>query len=254
MAVGAKKHKTKIEIYSTVEYELFDLMPSNRPIKETQVAKLMKLIRRKNELHKWPMQVSPEGRVLDGQHRLEAARRLEKAIYYYIDEDETEIEDIALSNWAVMKWSNRDYLHHWCAKGAEHYLVLQDFLNKHPWMSTSVASVVCLGKNSNKQLTRGERENFVTGNYEIRDMTYAMAFARAMGDFICIVPHSKDRNFMAAVSAMIRLAHYQHERMMQQVDRAVHLLTRCPDKESYLRQLEAVYNYYSSEESRTRFF
>jgi hypothetical protein len=245
---------TEVVVYKTIQYDLFSLIPSNRPIYPVHLKRLKKLIAENNKLEQNPIRVTPSGKVLDGQHRLRAAEELSTPIFYFIDESKTSIPDIAMENWAVRRWSKRDHLNYWCEHGKEHYLALRDFLDKHDWMTISVAVAVCRGKQSNTYLGGAGREDFAMGRYRITDMSFGCKFAKAMGDFVAVTDVAKHKPFQTAISYLLMRKDYDHERMLLQLDKFGGKIKKVVDKIEYLRQLETIYNYRSREDNRVRFF
>ena len=252
--LGVGHKAAEVIVFETIEHDLFSLIPSNRPIYPVHLKRLKKLISENNKLEQNPIRVTPDGEVLDGQHRLRAAKELGVPIFYYIDETETSIPDIAMENWAVRRWSKRDHLNYWCEQGREHYLALRDFVDKHDWMSISVAVAVCRGKQSNSYLGGAGREDFAMGRYKITDMRFACRFASAISDFITITDVAKHKPFQTAVSYLLKRTDYDHERMLEQVERYEGRVRKVVDKNEYLRQFETIYNLHAREKSRVRFF
>lgn len=70
----------------TKNYNIFKLVKGNREINETHVKTLMEEISKMNLLHIQPILVTKDMEVIDGQHRLEAARRLGIPVCYQIVE------------------------------------------------------------------------------------------------------------------------------------------------------------------------
>ena len=109
-----KYSKTAIE--SSYDYELFSLLPNNRPIKEAHIKRLVEKIKIKDL--KQPIQINQEFQILDGQHRFYAYQQLKLPIPYFINNSVSEI-DIAVLNSTTSKWSDKDYLHYWLGKEKE---------------------------------------------------------------------------------------------------------------------------------------
>ncbi len=248
-----KSEPISTEIFQTTEYDLFGLIPCNRPIYPQHLKRLISAIESNNMLRQHPIRVRPNGMVLDGQHRLMAAQELGIPIYYYIDEDKTDLKDIALESAIRRTWSNADIMNLWVGLKYPHYLTLQGFIDKHPWMTISVAIAVCQGRQSNSYIKGKNREDFIAGKYKITDMAYATKFAAAIGDYMEYINFGKHKKFMQTVSYLIRHPDYDHVRMMAQMDRAGHLLTKQFTKNDYLRAVEKVYNYRRTKK-RVRFF
>lgn len=239
-----KEVKSEVEVYETSDYGLFDLVPGNRKVVRDHTLTLKRAIEKRNLLHLYPIIVSPEGKVLDGQHRLAAARELKVPLFYVVSENGTDIMDIALTNHASKHWTREDYLTYWCEKGKEHYVVLKEFWGKYDWMSLSTASAICVGEPANSTLSNTQRNLFNQGEYKIMDMRFATMFASACKDFLAVFKFATERPFMAALSELLRNSRYDQERMKEKLERYPGMLIRCPDKTRYLEVLEELYNYH----------
>src|ERR1700742_2697053 len=98
-------------IKSTNDYTIFKKSPSNRDIEDPHVRSIMASISIKDMLHLRPILVNSNMEVLDGQHRLEAARRLNAKIYYQI-ETKSEDADIILLNAHQKNWKTECYFNY----------------------------------------------------------------------------------------------------------------------------------------------
>jgi hypothetical protein len=98
-----------ITIHKTTDYGQFKLfIERNRPVLTDRVYNSVKL---NNKLENNPILVTKDLYILDGQHRLDAARRLQVPIYYKIDPSGNE-EDIAIYQ-KQTPWTMKDYLRYY---------------------------------------------------------------------------------------------------------------------------------------------
>jgi len=117
-----------MEIHSTKDYSMFKIADYNREINGGHVRTLEKAITLKNLLSNNPIKVSKDFVVLDGQHRLMAAKALELPIFYEIHE-ELDDESVIFLN-ISRKWGHQDFLNYYCKKGYPEYIKLRDFCKK----------------------------------------------------------------------------------------------------------------------------
>lgn len=117
---------TKLD--ETIDYDVFIKHKSNRKTDEKLVSKLTNAIQSKNLLSTHPILVDKEFHIIDGQHRLEAARRLGLAVSYIIDET-AEVKDMITVNTNVKPWTIVDYLNYYVEQGYSEYLLLNEFIN-----------------------------------------------------------------------------------------------------------------------------
>ena len=114
------------EVMKTGDYSIFKKHPNNRPIDQGNLKRIISSIKSLNLLKFRPILVDSEMRVVDGQHRLEAAKTLGKEVFYQINETSTH-EDIALLNAAQKRWSMKEYTDYYASLGNENYSKLKSF-------------------------------------------------------------------------------------------------------------------------------
>ncbi len=74
----------ELQIKKTNNYNLFKFHPLNRPVTKDHINDLVVSIKRDNQLDINPIIVDSEHRIISGQHRFEAAKRLALPIYYIV--------------------------------------------------------------------------------------------------------------------------------------------------------------------------
>jgi hypothetical protein len=89
-------------------------------------------------------------KVIDGQHRLEAARNLNLPVFYQINEEATHY-DIALLNSNMKRWANIDYVNYYASLGKQSYINLKNFC-----IENKVTPSIFI------QLLKGDRQNNLT--------------------------------------------------------------------------------------------
>lgn len=113
------------EALKTADLSIFKKHESNRQICPPNLRHLVESIRGCNMLSFRPIMVDSEMRVIDGQHRLEAAKILGLEIHYQIKEDAVN-GDIILINFQK-KWELEDYINYYCSLGNQEYMKIRDF-------------------------------------------------------------------------------------------------------------------------------
>lgn len=115
----------------TKDYETFKIYPGNRPIDKTNVEQLVSSISENNLLEQRPILINENMEILDGQHRLEAAKILQVPIFYEIKIGGNH-KDIVFLNSTQKNWKKIDHLRLY-SEGIfnENYILLQKFMNEH---------------------------------------------------------------------------------------------------------------------------
>lgn len=149
------------QIQQTKEYAKFSYFDVNREIKESHVKALVKAIIKDNKLHQYPIVVDSRYRVINGQHRLEAAKQLQTPIFYIVDEDAT-IDDIVTGNTTVRQWHAQEYLDYYIKKGNKNYILLNEFADEYR-LSIAISRKVLVGTFSGNDQ---EIKEFNEGKFE----------------------------------------------------------------------------------------
>lgn len=120
--------KTNGLVEKTTNYSKFKLREDNRKIDPNHVKNLKMHIEQSNELHLVPIIVNSDMEVIEGQHRLTAAKELNVPVYYLVDNDYRP-EKMIMFNTTQKKWTPEDYLNYWISHGRSDYQKLKDFMD-----------------------------------------------------------------------------------------------------------------------------
>lgn len=237
-------------VQHTTQYHLFSLLDANRPLNQGHVQKLVEQIRQNNLLHIRPLDVTPELEVIDGQHRLAAAKELGLPVYYRITQQLTEA-DIASLNTASKNWLGVDYLHYWTEKGQPAYVALTDFRQRHPRISFSNAKMMVSGSTNNRAA------DFRAGTWQAGQLEKAEQVAGLIERIAAETPFKQaaDTRFVAAVyHCAANVAGFKPEHFMGRILRQPRALVPCATHKQYLELFQEIYNYNTTQEHRVRFF
>ena len=135
--------KSKQIIYNTEDYNLFKLIKENRAIDQRHVKKLTESMSKKTIFN--PILVNSKHEIIDGQHRLEALKKLCKPIDYTIIDDATH-NDLINLNTNNKNWKNPEFLQFYVKKGFEEYRNLEFFIKKY---KLSIANACCIIEETN---------------------------------------------------------------------------------------------------------
>lgn len=133
-----------MKIAKTKDYDSFKFIMSNREIDQHHVKRLTRSIQRKNLLFIRPLIVNDKMFVIDGQHRLAAAKVL-KADVYYVKVPGLQKADIAVLNTAQKNWTRTDFINFYATEGNENYKQLAAFIDKYYWLSPSAIIKIASG-------------------------------------------------------------------------------------------------------------
>lgn len=115
---------------STKDYDIFKKLHGNRPVSNRHVRNLIESIKRENLLKYHPITVNENFEVVDGQHRLEAAKKLGIHIHFIVKVGST-YKTAGVLNFATEEWSFYNYLENFSKNGYPDYIKVSDFIDKH---------------------------------------------------------------------------------------------------------------------------
>ena len=234
-------------VHSTKVFNQFTFDPTNRPINDVHLEQLYDAVSAKNLLAEFPILVTPEGVVLDGQHRLKVAEALDVPIYYIISTNMT-VEDVPETTGNVVRWKFADYMHAWAKRGKPEYIRLKDFLAAHPWIPIATA----VGLTTYGDRTGGTKR-FQRGEYVCNDLEWAGMVASAVLDFKPYASFYHFPVFIQSVGMLFEHEGYDHQRMIAKMGYMSRKLVRCPDVPAYMAMFTEIYNYRTYADNRIIF-
>ena len=113
----------------TKDYNIFKKMSGNRALDPCNLKKVINSIRLSNLLEHRPILVNAKMEVIDGQHRLEAAKVLGLEIYYTVKNDASP-DDMHILNSAQKVWGLDDHLSFHASTGKLNFQKLAKFCEK----------------------------------------------------------------------------------------------------------------------------
>lgn len=234
-------------IEQTKNYQMFKFDKSNRPVDQRHLSMLTDAIRNRNLLKEFPILVTADHVIIDGQHRLRAAEKLNVPIFYVVTKNMT-AKDAASVNNVTERWSNSDWLHSWIAQGNQEYVKFSKFLQRYPWITQSVAmNLVSYGDRT--QLA----SKFKNGTFVCNDLEFAEKVLCGVLDFKPHTTFYRQAAFVGAVACLFEHAAYDHNRMMARLEYSSRKMVKCADVQGYLDMFEDIYNYRTREGFRAEF-
>lgn len=224
-------------VHSTTNYDQFGYLEANRPIDWNHVERLYDAINTNNMLATYPIVVNKDNMVMDGQHRLEAARALEVPIYYVVS-NSVDVLDIAIANANSKSWTSTDYLHHYCKMGSKEYMKVRDYIDRYPFITVSSA----LGIMASYQ-TMSTHHSFRRGDYVVNRPRFAEKVAQAIESLKPYIDFYGQVKLQKAITNLMLNPSYEHSRFLAKMEYLSNRMTKCADTESYIELIEDIYNY-----------
>lgn len=124
----SNQDKVVKKVYSTKDYGKFKYLNQNREVTDTHVQRLVGEIKEVGQLN--PIIVNSEMEVVDGQHRLEACKKI-KCNLEYIVVDTTAMKAVLSINNVNKRWTLLDFIHKHASLGNEEYLYLKEHIEEY---------------------------------------------------------------------------------------------------------------------------
>ena len=183
--------------------------------------------------------------VVDGQHRLEAAKIAGKGIWFMVEDS---IPNTAKGIFNAAKkynrdakaWGKSDYVHGLAKQGNENYQQLIDFRKKYPMFSQTEAEMF-LTNSGTKSIGRAD---FADGKFKVKDIDKAEMMAN---NILKLAPFFKDYDSSVFVRTMLTIIEkkpeFDFDRFLHKVNLRPGMLKKQGNKESYVLLIEDIYNF-----------
>ena len=229
-------------IKSTSDYDIFKFREDNREkIDYNHVKRLVLSITQKNLLELRPICVNRKMEIIDGQHRLLAAKELGVEVFYEVKADLVK-EDIILMN-ISKSWSLPDYHNFYVKNDYEEYKKLNEFMIKHG-ISLKVALCIILGR------TQVVFDNFKNGTFEfeteencLEDMDFAWETINLIRKFNGQSPYTNTIRFWRPLLKLIREPGFNIEHWRNNSKKMIERFSSRVSEKDYTEMLTQIYNY-----------
>lgn len=230
-----------MKIIETNDFSIFKLHPDNRQLSPALVERF-KIALQKNNLTKFrPIIIDNENRILDGQHRLEAAKSLGIKIWYTVKEDAIETDLIDINNTGEV-WKFKDYLNYYCKKGNANYLTLRELIKKYGLRDRVVVTFI-------KNYTY---DSFKKGTIEVcfqEKVTEVMDTYLEILNWINIsIPYDQKAyirliGFTVGLINFLNYENVNHQFFIKKLKQRSEILTTQSSSSKYVQLFTKIYNY-----------
>lgn len=228
-----------IQVFETKNCDQFKKLNGNRSLNESQVDGIINSI---DEVgyQPVPILVNEKMEVIDGQHRLEAAKRLGIPIYFIIKPGAGAREVMQL-NLRRGNWTVYDFIGFYSANGNGNYIKLNRYAKEHPDIGI-IDIAMCLSDSKSRNIQRPLRE----GKYQIVETEEAIGCLRFIDD--CIHPLSTiqggEQQYIPILVGLYKMNLIDEDRMRTAINQYAATMASAYNANDALTELQNVYNYY----------
>lgn len=248
-------------VYKTYNLSIFRQIEGNRIPNLQHIRRLSESIRVYGMMCN-PILVNEKMEVIDGQHRLLAAKEAESFIYYIIMHGYS-LNEVHTLNLNQKNWTKKDFMEGYANMGIDSYIKLRDFVNKNNDYSFSDCIAFCSNTSagSNSSITQAMRQDkkynqseiFESGTWKGKDFLKAQDWAHKIR---LLKSYFADYNHSVFVGTMITLFYNQNfdfNEFLHKVCIQPSKLVICANRDQMKIVIEDIYNYKSRNKVNLRF-
>ncbi len=237
---------SKVKVYLTNEYKIFENVDGNRPLNKNKIQRIIDEIKAGNDiLDEVPVlvkEVKNKLQVLDGQHRVDIARQLKRPVHYIIHKEQMTLHNVAKVNSNVEKWNGQNFIDAYVKCGNENYKKLDEFRKKYGFAIGPCLTLLHHGRliadfGASAEVSR----QFETGIFEVKKYKEACQLAEICKSFEAFNAWTS-RNFIIAISRIVAANKCELDILLTKFNKNPKALLVQTTWRNYLTNLEEIYN------------
>lgn len=221
------------------------LSSANRDVLRPQVDRIKKLIEKYGYVQSSPIIVDPDGLIIDGQHRYIACKELQIEPPIVVEES---FDLTPILNSSQMRWTLKDYVKYYSAKGYEHFAIMEQIC-KSKGLKPGVVYNIVFGKNVERTgMGRGEYQ------YPLKDGTFKFPDISDKGlakierkidkvmNLVTLLDLPKTDRLIVAISRLAKDKNFAFDTMEAKIGYQRARIYRCSTIQEYMQMLANIYN------------
>lgn len=241
-------------VYKTSDLSIFKSLDGNRIPNLQHVRRLSESIKQ-NGMKCNPIIVNENLQVIDGQHRLLAAKEA-KSFIYYIMLKGYNLNDVHTLNLNQKNWTKKDFMYGYADMGIESYVNLKRFVeNNNDYtftdcvafcQNTSVGNSRTLAiqtKLGNK--VKEDTQIFEQGTWKCGDMKLAQDWANKIRAIKIYYNGYNKSSFVGTMITLFCNKNFNYNEFIHKLSLQPTSLVDCANREQYKSLIEDIYNYKS---------
>jgi len=237
-----------MEIKVTKDYSVFKRIKQNRTKNESHVKKLMRSF--KEEMLITPITVNSSFEVIDGQHRLEVCKRLNLPVYYFVAHNYGESQMQRLNS-NSKNWSAKDFVYSMCQKQNQDYIYLREFMREFNVSASTAVSLLSGGMGSAGSDTLSV---FKEGRFKVTHRDWANRIGDLINGCFKYSDKARTRSFISAICHCAKNPKFKDSEFLHKLSLKKWDFSHCSGKDSFLIEIERVYNHKRQDKVGLRYF
>ncbi len=250
------------KVYFTKRLNGFKSLEGNRIVNIKHVNRIAESIRKNGFLIN-PIIVNSRMEVIDGQHRLQAAKEQDVGIYYIVARGYS-LNEVHSLNLNQKNWTAKDYMNGYANMGVEPYVKLQKFHGENNDFSISNCIAMCSNISGGRAYTltqkhrvdgkgKGTKQVFEEGTWKGKDFDLAQNYAdkiRALKDYY---QGYKRSTFVGVMISLLNNENFDYRHFVHKLKLQPTKLVDCANRPQYRLLIEDIYNWNTSQKVNLRY-
>jgi hypothetical protein len=233
------------EVNVTSDLGIFTKIKGNRPENPQHIKRLAESIRTFGMLIN-PILVNKNYEVIDGQHRLAAAKLSHSNIYYIIVEDYG-LKQVHALNLNQKNWSAKDFMVAYAKQNERSYVLLLDFYERHAVFTLQDCIMMC-SNNAHCMSYSGQKKYntknvFNEGTWEAKDMGLAEEWAENIKLVKQYYRGYTRTTFVGTMLGLFKHPNFDFSEFLGKLKMQPTALVDCANREQYRDLIEDIYNW-----------
>lgn len=230
-----------MKIQTSKNYREFRFLKGNRPLVPSKIKKLIESVNSGLNLFEYsPILVNAEMFVIDGQHRLEACKKLGLPVYYCVV-PKISLLQIAQLNATATRWKTSDFFNCFIQTGNKDYEILQLFQDKYS-LSTNTAVQLLMNGSLNEGGTGSHL--FKEGKFKVAHQEKAEKIMRSVNDYSKVADDQilKNRSFIKAIQMLLSSSDYKHGEVIEKLNSKKNMVQMKGNYKDFIFHIEELFN------------
>jgi len=248
-AIPAMSHND-LQIHSTHDLSIFKTLNGNRDLNMSNVDRIAKSIL-DNGFLKLPIVINENFEIIDGQHRVEAAKKV-NSIIYYVKVKNYDLSTAILLNANASNWKTIDYVKSFCERGNSNYIKLmqlyesnKDFaLNTCAELTTDFIYRLVLNKDNSKS------DAIKTGEFIYNDVNDAEYIFESMRKIHGNIPESKSSIYCRTIKLCLKNPEFKLNDFAYKANKHPDQYRKSSTISVIMANIEHIYNYNNKTKKR----
>jgi hypothetical protein len=250
------------KVYKTNDLSIFKTIEGNRPPNPQHIRRLADSITVNGILCN-PILVNQKYEVIDGQHRLLAAKKVNSDVYYIILENYG-LNEVHALNLNQKNWSRKDFMEGYANMGIESYKKLKLFYNYNNDFNFSDCIALCSNITGGSSAVKAQQyrkdgavynmtEIFEEGTWTGKDFNLAQEYADKIRMIKSFYYGYNRSTFVGTMIGMLQNKNFDFNEFMHKLRLQPTALEDCSSRQQYKLLIEDIYNYRSRNKVNLRY-